>query len=88
MARYMVEAPHNDTECLKTLDALEARGPEYLAKFEVGCLHGVHKSWAEFEAATETAARNELPKELRPRAEITQVDRINSAQIRSFHQAH
>ena len=88
MARYLVESSHTPEECLRAMDTLEAKGADYLAKFEFGCLHGVHTAWAEFNTSSEDAACNELPKDLRPKARVIEVDRFTPAQIRQFHQAH
>jgi hypothetical protein len=44
MSLYEIETTHNDTECLRNLDELVARGN--LDKFLLGCESGIHTSWA------------------------------------------
>jgi hypothetical protein len=88
MARYIVETPHSPEECLRTMDALEAKGADYLAKFDFGCLHGEHTAFGRIDAASEKAACDEIPSSLRPKARVTQVDRFTPDQVRKFHQAH
>ena len=39
---YLIESPHTKEECLQALDDVLARGPEFLARFEWGCMSGDH----------------------------------------------
>jgi hypothetical protein len=82
---YLIESPHTKEECLQALDDVLARGPEFLAKFEWGCMSGEHTGWAVVEAGSEAAARSIVPVLVRSKARIVEVGKITPEQIKSFH---
>jgi hypothetical protein len=82
---YLIESPHSKEECLQALDDVLARGPEFLARFEWGCMSGDHTAWAVVEAGSETAARSLVPVLVRSKARVVEVSKITPEQIRSFH---
>ena len=84
---YLIESPHTKEECLQALDDVLARGPEFLTKFEWGCMSGDHTAWAVVEAPNETAARTMVPVLVRNKARIVEVGKITPEQIKSFHQS-
>ncbi len=86
MARYLIESSHLKQECLRALYDMIALGPEFLAKFDWGCLGGNHTVWAIVEAPTEGAARNLLPPNVRNRARLTAVSKFTPEQIGAFRQ--
>ena len=85
MAMYLIESPHTQDECLRSLDELESRGKDTLDRFEFGCHHGVHTAWATMEAKSEADARTVLPSFVRSRARVVEVDRETPEKIRSYH---
>ncbi len=86
MAKYLIESPHTEEECLRALDETLGKGTDLLAKFEWGCMAGEHTGWAVTEAASESAARNMLPAFLRAKARVVKVEKFTPQQIKSFHQ--
>ena len=87
MAKYQLESPHTDAECLRALDEISAgaRGPELLKKMHFGCMVGVHTGWAVVDADSEAAARDWLPKFLRSRAKVVKVSQFTPGQIKGLH---
>jgi hypothetical protein len=83
---YLIESPHTKEECLQALDDTLARGPEFLAKFNWGCMSGEHTGWAVVEAGSETAARSLVPVVVRSKARVIEVGKFTPEQIKSFHQ--
>jgi len=86
MAKYMIESPHTEEECLKALDETLAKGSDLLAKFEWGCMAGEHTDWTIVEAGSESAARNMLPTFVRSKARVIKVSKFTPEQIKSFHE--
>jgi hypothetical protein len=82
---YFIESPHSKEECLQALDDVLARGPEFLARFDWGCMSGDHTGWAVVEAGSEAAARSIVPVLVRGKARVTEVSKFTPDQIRSFH---
>ena len=87
MAKYQLESPHTDAECLRALDEISvgSRGPDLLKKMYFGCNSGVHIGWAVLDAESETAARDFLPTFLRSRAKVVKVSQFTPEQIKGFH---
>jgi hypothetical protein len=83
---YLIESPHSKEECLQALDDVLARGPEFLAKFDWGCMSGDHTGWAIVEAGSEAAARSTVPVLVRGKARVIEVSKFTPEQIRSFHE--
>jgi hypothetical protein len=86
MAKYMIESPHTEEECLQALDETLGKGSDLLAKFDWGCMAGEHTGWAIVEAGSESAARNMIPTFVRSRARVVKVDKFTPQQIKSFHE--
>jgi hypothetical protein len=83
---YLIESPHTKEECLQALDDVLARGPEFLSKFEWGCMSGDHTGWAVVEAESESAARSLVPALVRSKARVIEVGKFTPEQIKSFHE--
>jgi hypothetical protein len=83
MSLYEIETTHNDTECLRNLDELVARGN--LDKFLLGCESGIHTSWATIEAASEKDALNIIPEFTRSRAMIAKVSKMTPEHVKEIH---
>jgi len=50
MAKYLIESPHTEEECLQALDETLEKGTDLLAKFDWGCMSGEHTGWAVVDA--------------------------------------
>jgi hypothetical protein len=82
---YFIESPHSKEECLQALDEVLARGPQFLAQFDWGCMGGQHVGWATVDAGSESEARNMVPAVVRNKARIIPVNKFTPNQIESFH---
>lgn len=87
MAKFLVESPHTKEECLEALDELKDENPKLLDKMEFGCMSGEHTGWATVEAGSESEVRQMIPKVVREKAHIVEVNKITPEQIESFHQS-
>jgi hypothetical protein len=84
MAKFVVETPHTDEECLKALDEAVEMGT--LEKVVFACKTGEHRSWAYVEADNSKAAiESIIPKFLRPNAVAHEVNKFTAEEIESFH---
>ena len=86
MAKYIIEAPHTDADCLEALDEVLAVSPQFLDKFEWGCKAGVHTGWAIVEAESESAAQGKVPPSQRGKWTVTGVNKFTPEQIKAAHQ--
>lgn len=86
MAKYMLESPHTPATCLQSLDAIKAKGTNFLAKFYFGCEAGRHIGWAVVDAGSEKEAKNMLPLALQARAKVTKVSKFTPQQIKALHE--
>ena len=82
---YHIESPHSKEECLEALDEVLARGPQFLAQFDWGCMAGQHVGWATVDAGSESEARNMIPAVVRNKARIIPVNKFTPTEIESFH---
>ncbi|MCZ7356450.1 MAG: hypothetical protein O8C66_03190 [Candidatus Methanoperedens sp.] len=87
MAKYLIESPHTEEECLQALDETLGKGSDLLAKFDWGCMAGEHTGWATVEAGSESAARNMVPDFVRSKARIVKVTKFTPQQIKEAHKA-
>jgi hypothetical protein len=90
MARYFVQASHSPDECLQGLDDIVAMGPQAIEQYDFGCAVGDHSNHVCFctaEAASEAAVREMLPRGIRAKAQVTEVGKFTTDQIKSFHAA-
>ena len=86
MAKYLVEAPHTEANCLEALDEIVATDTQLLDKFQWGCSAGVHNGWAIVEAESESAVRETLPASRRDEWGVTAVTKFTPEQIEAYHQ--
>ncbi|MBI4302485.1 MAG: hypothetical protein HY664_07755 [Chloroflexi bacterium] len=85
-AKYLVELPHTNEECLQAMDEVAAKGSKFLPKVYWGCMSGIHTGWAPLEAKSEEEVRNLITGSLvRNKARITKVDQFTEKQVASFH---
>lgn len=83
MNRYLIETPHNDSNCLLLVDQVQAMG--YLHNFDWGCKAGVHCGWAIIEAENEEQARLAVPPVVRGEARVTQLVKFSSDLVDEMH---
>lgn len=86
MAFYMITATHEPEQCLDALDEIQAKGTDSLNKFVFGCKEGDHTGYAIVDAENRSAALNLLPDMMQETACVAKVDRLTSADIKSFHE--
>jgi len=86
MAKYMIEVPHTDAECLQALDEFREHGSKLLPKVSWGCMAGVHNGWAVVDAKDEAEARSNVASPLiQGKVRVTQVSSFTPQDIESFH---
>jgi hypothetical protein len=83
MARYLIETPHTDKECLKLIDWVQAQG--YLYHFDWGCEAGEHCGWAIIEVDNEEQAKLVVPPILRSKARIVKLNKFEDEDVETFH---
>jgi hypothetical protein len=87
MSEYLIETSHTPEECLTSLDRFTTT-PQYLDKFEWGCLSGEHKGWAIVQGESESSVREIVPPDIRGRARVVKVSKFTPEQIRMAHEQH
>jgi hypothetical protein len=87
MPLFEIESPHTKEECAAELQELQLR-KEVLNKFVWGCSAGHHTAWALVEAQNENAARDLIPKMVRNKAKVTQVEKFTPEQIKDMLKMH
>jgi len=85
MARYMIESPHTEEECLRALDEELEKGRDILGKFDFGCKVGDHTAYAIVDVKGKNDALNLVPFFLQNKARIVEVGKITPEMIKSFH---
>ena len=85
---YLVQVPHTQEQCLKTLDDLKGKGDAFLSKFEFGCMSGDHTGYAFLSGKSEDDVRQMLPKDAQESAKIQKVDKFTVDQIDKLHKSH
>ena len=84
MDRYLIESPHNDTECRQVVKAVYGLG--YLNNFDWGCKVGVHKGWVIIEADNESEAILVVPPALRNKAKAVRLNKFGPEQVKDVHE--
>lgn len=82
---YLVQVPHTQEQCLKTLDDLKGKGDAFLSKFEFGCMSGDHTGYAFLTGKSEEDVRQMLPKDVQTTAKVQKVDKFTPDQIDKLH---
>jgi len=90
MERYLIEVPHGMTSkaCAHAAEILMRTGSHFLTRAEFGCRDGVHKGWIIVEVESREDARNILPTELRPIANIVLLNHFTLQEIDELKQRH
>lgn len=86
MARYLIESPHSEQECLMILKQILAAG--YLTHMEWGCESGQHCGWVIIEAENETEARMVLPSLVRNKARVVKLVKFGPDDIQRVESLH
>jgi hypothetical protein len=85
MARFMIESPHTEEECLRALDEELGKGQDILGKFDFGCKVGDHTAYALVDVNSRNDALNLVPTFLQNKVRIVEVGKITPEMIKSFH---
>ncbi len=85
MARFMIESPHTEEECLRALDEELGKGKDILGKFDFGCKVGDHTAYALVDVNSKNDALNLVPTFLQNKVRIVEVGKITPEMIESFH---
>ena len=86
MTKYLIAVPHAPDECLRALEAVLARGPEELARYDWSCGDGDHTGYAVVQAGSRDAVAATIPAFLLPTARIVEVCTYTPEQVRTFDQ--
>ena len=84
MDRYLVETPHNGSECHKIYNQVMAQG--YIAHFDWGCDDGEHCGWAIVEAENHSMALMSVPPLLRDNARAIRLVKVSTEDIEAMHE--
>ena len=90
MDRFLIEVPHDGTAaaCARAAELLMRTGSHFLTRADFGCADGVHKAWIIVETDSKEDARNVVPPELRPVANIVRLNYFTVAQIDELKRRH
>lgn len=90
MHRFLIEVPHDGTAaaCARAAEILLRTGSHFLTRADFGCSDGVHKAWVIVEMDSKDDARNVLPSELRPLANIVRLNYFTMAQVDELKRRH
>jgi len=76
MDRYLIESPHEASDCDKIIQQFAAAG--YLHNFDWGCADGVHCGWAIIETDSLAHASQIVPWTVRDKARIVKLVKFES----------
>ena len=85
MAKYIVESPHTEEECLQALDEILEKGEDTLQRFVFGCKSGEHIAWAYIDADSEEEALEIVPESLRDKVCLHEVSKFTPDEIKAAH---
>jgi hypothetical protein len=86
MAKFMIEMPHTDAECLQALDEISEHSATVLSKASWGCMSGVHNGWAVVDANNEAEVRQLVASPLmQKKARVTKLSTFTRQDIEGFH---
>ena len=88
MARYLLECPHTQEDCIEALDSVVALSHSLMDRFDWGCNDEVHVGWVIIEAQDANTARMMLPTNLRGKAKAIHLAKFSPEQVKSFHEPH
>jgi hypothetical protein len=85
--QYLIEAPHTEQNCIRTLKYIAAYSTHILSRSWFGCMDDVHVGWVAVEADSKPEALNVIPPPERPDACVTEVRRFTQAELEAFHES-
>jgi hypothetical protein len=85
MDKYLIESPHQLSNCTRMLKELAAMG--YLFHFQWGCKAGVHVGWAIVEAESEAHARLMVPTLVRDQARVVRLNQFEPDEVAGLHES-
>jgi hypothetical protein len=90
MDRFLIEVPHEGTSaaCARAAELLMRTGSHFITRADFGCSDKVHKAWMIVEADSKEEARNVVPAELRPIANIVRLNHFTMAQVDEMKRRH
>ena len=83
MPSFLIESPHTEEECLKTLDHVVAMG--YVTHFQWACPSGQHTGYLILEASNKAEALMSVPPLVRNKARVTELVQFTSEQVKAMH---
>jgi hypothetical protein len=88
--RFLIEIPHDGTAvaCARAAELLLRTGSHFMTHAEYGCTDGVHKAWMIVETGSKEEARNMVPPDLKPIAQITRLNHFTMAQVDELKRRH
>lgn len=85
MAKFVIESPHTEEDCLKALD--EATDMGVIDKYVFGCKYGEHIAWAYVEAdSAEEALEENVPSFLTDNTCVHEVGKFTAEELKEAHQ--
>lgn len=87
MARFLLECPHTDEDCVAELDSIFGHSEELFSRFDWGCKVNDHRGWAILEAGDESTLRMLLPTRVRAKAKVVRLNKFTPEDVKSFHAA-
>jgi hypothetical protein len=85
MPRFQIVMPHDPSRCVEALEEVLAYDPEFHSQVFYGCHFGDDTGYALIEASGEEEARSGIPKTLRGRARVVEVEHVSPEEIRASH---
>jgi hypothetical protein len=83
IVEYMVVSPHDETECIKALDDVEALGA--LDEWQFGCVEGDHTGYRVVSASSADEALLSVPPSLRSKARAIKLHTFTSPELKTIH---
>jgi hypothetical protein len=84
--QYVIEAPHTEQNCVRTLKYIAAYSAHILNRSWFGCMDGVHVGWVTVEADSKPEALNVIPPPERRDARVTEVRRFTREELDALHE--
>jgi hypothetical protein len=85
--QYLIELPHTQETCLRSLDKLNELGSNTLEMWSFGCHEGNHTGYAFVDADSASQALEIVPTEERRQAKLHKLSKFTAEEIRSYHKA-
>jgi hypothetical protein len=86
MPQYLIEAPHTQQNCIRSLKYIAAYSTHVLNQSWFGCGVGVHVGWLTVEGESKPEALNVIPPPERRDARVTEVRRFTREELDAMHE--